>query len=103
MSESKSHKRAKKRAAGKGGRTEVPLNGGKRLDAASSTTATEVERSGSTARLEAAARRLKASRKKKKVLMVPHKDLDKAAEALESQKVKGMATNLSRTKRRFNK
>ena len=68
MSETTSHKRAKARAAGKQGKTEVPLKGGRRLDAASPRTATEVERSGNRRSLDAAARRLKASGKPRKVV-----------------------------------
>ena len=63
MSETSSHKRAKSKAAGKTGRTEVPLKGNRRLDAASRRKATEIERSGTMDGLERAARRLKASRK----------------------------------------
>ena len=69
MSETPSHKRAKARAAGKQGRTEVPLSGGRRLDAASPKRATEVERSGNLGSLKAAARRLNASGKPQKVVV----------------------------------
>jgi hypothetical protein len=70
MSESTSHRRAKAKAgrakakaAGKLGQTEVPLPGGRRLDAENRGRATEVERSGSRAGLGLAARRLRSSRK----------------------------------------
>ena len=43
MTESQSHKSAKKRAAGKSGNIEVPLPGGRRLDAATPKKAIEVE------------------------------------------------------------
>ena len=48
MSETLAHRRARIRAAGSGGRTEVPLPGGPRLDALTQgrRRATEVERSG---------------------------------------------------------
>ena len=60
MPETPSHRRAKNKAAGPGGQTEVPLPGGKRLDARTQGggRAAEVERSGSAQGLAAAARRL---------------------------------------------
>ena len=65
MPESSAHHRARKRAAGSGGGTEVPLRGKQRLDALTKGggRVTEVERSGSSAGLVTAARRLKKSRK----------------------------------------
>ena len=80
--------------------TEVPLKGGRRLDAASPKRATEVERSGNRRSLEAAARRLQASGKLQKVLQVPQTDMSKAAKAMNSQGVKGTVKNMSGTKRR---
>ena len=101
MSETPSHKRAKSKAAGKGGQTEVPLRGKRRLDAMSpSRRATEVERSGSKSGLEKAARRLNASGAKQRVLQVPQKDMDKAADAMKSQKVNGTVKNMSGTKKK---
>lgn len=100
MPESKSHKRAKRKAAGKKGQTEKPLKGGGRLDAASKVRATEIERSGSKAALRKAATRLKKSRKKQKVLQVPQKDMDKAAEAMREKGVSGTVKNMSGSKRR---
>jgi len=99
MSETPSHKRAKTKAAGPAGKTEVPLKGGRRLDAARKKTATEVERSGSSAALKKAAQRLKASRKKQKVLQVPQKDMSKAAQAMRSIGVGGSVKNMAGTKR----
>ena len=57
MAETNTHKRAKNKAAGSRGRTEVPLSGGQRLDALpqGGRRATEVERSGTRAGLNAAA------------------------------------------------
>jgi len=98
MSESSSHKRAKGRAAG---RNEVPLKGRRRLDSASRKRATEVERSPSTARLEAAASRLKDSRRKQKVLQVPNQNMGKAAKAMKEVGVKGTVKNMGGTRRRF--
>ena len=100
MSESESHKKAKRAAAGKGGRTEVPLSGNRRLDAATPSRATEVERTGSQKALEKAARRLRDSGKKQKVLQVPNQDMDKATEAMRKVGVSGTVKNLGGTKRR---
>ncbi len=100
MSESESHKRAKAKAAGKRGKTEVPLRGGRRLDAATKRKATEVERSGTEAALRKAARRLRDSGKSQKILQVPQPDMDAAAAAMRSTGVSGTVKNLSGTKRR---
>lgn len=59
MAETRSHKRAKDKAAGK---TEVRIKGKRRIDSMSLKRATEVERSGSLANLKKAAMRLKANR-----------------------------------------
>jgi len=72
MAESTSHRQAKQKAAGKKGKTEVPLLGGGKLDARTSNRATEIERSDTPARLRAAAKRLDQSGAKQKVLAVPH-------------------------------
>jgi len=100
MAESKSHKKAKAKAAGKSGKTEVPLSRNRRLDAATKKTATEVERSGSASGLEKAAKRLKDSGKPRKVLQVPQKDMDKAAASMKKAGVSGTVKNMSGTKRR---
>ena len=100
MVETPSHKRAKGHAAGKSGRTELPIKGNRRLDAATKKTATEVERSGSRPALERAARRLRASGKQQKVLQVPQKDLPKAVDAMKKIGVKGSVKNMGGTKRR---
>jgi hypothetical protein len=100
MGETSSHKRAKAKAAGKSGKTEVPLKGDRRLDAVSKIKATEVERSGTVDGLEKAAQRLKASRKRQKVLQVPQKDMDRASQAMRKVRVGGTVKNMSGTKRR---
>ena len=100
MSETKSHKQAKNKAAGASGTTEKPLSGGRRLDAATQKRATEVERSGSSQRLEEAASRLKSSRKPQKVLQVPQHDMGDAAKAMKKVGVKGSVKNMSGTKRK---
>ncbi len=92
MPESPSHKAAKRRAAGKSGKTEVPIKGGRRLDATRKDTAIEVERSGN---VKAAARRLKISKKKKKVLQVPLQDMAKARQALRNAGIGGTVKNMS--------
>lgn len=100
MTETQSHKRAKSKAAGKSGRTEVPISRGRRVDAVSKNRATEIERSGSISNLEKAARRLKASGRTQKVLQVPQKDMPKASKAMKSVGVGGTVKNMSGTKRR---
>ena len=102
MPESPSHYRAKRRAAGPGGSTEVPLRGNQRLDALSKGggRATEVERSGSSSGLNTAARRLKNSGARQKVLQVPQKDMSSAAEAMRKAGIGGTVKNMGGTKRR---
>jgi len=95
-----STKAAKKKAAGKSGQTEVPLSGGRRIDAATKKKATEVERSGSSSGLEKAALRLKDSKKPQKVLQVPQKDRPKAVKAMKTVGTSGTVKNMSGTKRR---
>jgi len=101
MAESESHKRAKNKAAGKKGETEVPLPGGGRLDAKTEKTATEVERSGSNAGLKKAAQRLKDSGKPRRVLVVPQKDMPKAAKAMQEIRTSGTVKNMGGTKSQF--
>ena len=99
MSETDSHKRAKSKAAGKSGKTEVPIKGNRRVDAMTPRRATEIERSGSTSGLQKAAKRLKDSKKPQKVLQVPQKDMGKAAEAMKKVKVSGTVKNIGGSKR----
>jgi hypothetical protein len=101
MSESPSHQRAKIRAAGRSGHTEVPLPGNGRLDAkTASGRATEIERSGTTAGLVAAARRLRAARASQHVLQVPQPDMDAATAAMRKVGVHGTVKNMAGTQRR---
>lgn len=100
MSESQSHKRAKAKAAGEKGKTEVILKGGKRLDAQTIKKAIEIERSGTSEGLKKAAKRLKISGKPEKVLTVPQKDMDKAAEAMKETGVEGTVSNIKGTKKK---
>ena len=101
MPESPTHRRAKKRAAGSNGRTEVPLGGRKRLDALTKggRRATEIEHSGSSAGLNAAANRLKKSRAPQKVLQVPQNDMGNAAVAMRKAGIGGTVKNMKGTKR----
>lgn len=101
MSETPAHRRAKNKAAGAGGRTEAPISGKQRLDALSTggRRATEVERSGSRAGLDAAAGRLKKSAAPQKVLQVPQKDMSAAADAMRRVGVGGTVKNMGGTKR----
>lgn len=102
MAESESHKKAKKKAAGKEGQTESPLSRNRRLDAltAGGGHAIEIERSGDPTQLEKAARRLKASGAPKKTLKVPHRDMDAAAAAMRDAGIPGTIENLGGTKSR---
>lgn len=97
MSETKSHKKAKAKSAGK---SEVSISRNKRIDSLSRKRATEIERSGNPKLLEKAAVRLKIARKPQKVLIVPNSDITKAVEAMKRVKVHGTVKNISGTKRR---
>ena len=101
MPETPTHRRAKRRAAGSGGKTEVSLRGKQRLDALTKGggRATEVERSGSSAGLGAAAQRLKKSRAPQKVLQVPQKDMGGAVKAMRKAGIGGTVKNMGGTKR----
>ena len=100
MAEKSAHRRAKAKAAGRGGRTEVSLRGGQRLDALTKGggRVTEVERSGTAAGLGKAAGRLKKAGTRQKVLQVPQKDMGAAAIALRKAGVSGTVKNMSGTK-----
>jgi len=100
MSETMSHKRAKSKAAGKSGQTEVPIKGNRRVDAMTPKRATEVERSGSSSGLVKAARRLRDSGKAQKVLQVPQKDMGKASDAMKKVNISGTVKNIKGSKSR---
>ncbi|HHD64861.1 MAG TPA: hypothetical protein ENK96_10995 [Desulfobulbaceae bacterium] len=100
MAESDSHQKAKSKAAGQAGKTEAPLRGNRRLDAVTPRKAIEIERSGTLAGLEEAAKRLKDSGRPQKVLQVPQKDMAKAAKAMQNVGVGGTVKNMGGTKRR---
>lgn len=99
MAESESHKRAKRKAAGKSGTTEKKLRSGKRLDAITKKKATEVERSGSRQGLRKAAKRLRESGKSQKVLIVPHKDIERGIDAMKRENISGTVRNIKGSKR----
>lgn len=95
MPESPSHKRAKAKAPGK---TEVRVRGGGRVDAATSKTATQVERNPSN--LQNSVAKLKASGRPRRVLQVPQHLMNDASEEMRKQNVSGTVKNMSGTKRR---
>ncbi len=101
VSESYSHRRAKNKAAGQRGRTEVRLRGNQRLDALTKGggRATEVERSGNAAGLRKAASRLKKSGAPQKVLQVPQKDMKAASAAMRKTGIGGTVKNMSGTRK----
>lgn len=99
MPTSESHVRAQKKAAGKSGQLEKKLKSRTRLDAVTRIKATEVERSPSTARLDRAAERLKESRRRQKVLVVPDSHMADARKAMRRVGVGGTVKNLSGTRR----
>lgn len=97
MSESTTHKQAKSKAAGQ---NEKKISFNRRIDSMSNKRATEIERSGSKKLLEKAARRLNASHKPQKVLVVPQPDISKAVQAMKNVGTKGTVRNIAGTKRR---
>jgi len=101
MAETLSHKNTKTRGL-HGSKTEVPISGKRRLDASSPKIAREVERSSGEKSLAKAIRRLNTQTNKKKELLVPTPNLDKAKKVAEKV-VKGklLIQNLSRHQRRF--
>ena len=96
MAESRSHKRGKGNAA----RKEVPISGGRRLDAIRGTAAIEVERGGTPKKMDQALSRLKTQPNKQKILRVPQPDMGLAVERARKKNMNVTVTNLSKTKRR---
>lgn len=97
MVETRSHKKAK----GSTRKTEIPIPGGKRLDARRGKYAIEVERSGSSQRIGMAISRLKTQTAYKKILRVPQSDMQKAVNIAKKRDAKISITNLSKTKRKY--
>lgn len=100
MPEKSTHKRMKSKVAGKTGRKEVAIKGGRRLDVATKYKAAEIEQGGPS-QLEKAAQRLKSSRRSQKVLIVPSTSMSKAREAMRKVGVSGTVRNISGTKRSY--
>ena len=104
MPEKPSHKRAKRKAAGKRGKTEVPLSRRRRLDAKRKVgrafRAEEIQRSGSRKAFLVAARRLRDSRSKTKILRTRQGNMDKAVEAMRKAGVRGQVQNMGGTRRK---
>ncbi len=102
MAESEIHKRSKKQAAGRGGKTEVPLKGKKRLDALTKGggRATEIELSSTKEEIRNAVERLKESGAKQKVLRVNQKNMDVAIDAMKNADISGTVTNIKGSKKR---
>lgn len=101
MVETSSHKNAKTRGLSNS-KTEVPISGNRRIDVSSPKIVREVERSSGEKALAKAIRRLNSQSNKKKELLVPTPNLDKAKKVAEKVlKGKLVIQNLSRTQRRF--
>jgi len=105
MAEKPSHKRAKRKAAGRGGRVEVPLRRRRRLDARKKIRgafrAEEIQRTGSRKAFLDAARKLRDSRSKIKILRTRQENMDKAIEAMRKAGVRGQVINMGGTKRKY--
>jgi len=104
MSPSRKHESIKKREAGKTGKKEHWIRG-KRIDVVKKSKAVEVQTTVTSTGLLQAAKRLKSSGRKQKVLVVPKsKDVPKAAAALRKAKTGGTArTPDKKTKIQVNK
>lgn len=93
--ESRSHKKGKGNAT----QQEVPIPGGRRLDAIRGKTAIEVERGGTPQSINKALSRLGTQISKNKILRVPQPDINKAVELAQKKDMNVTVTNLSKTKR----
>jgi len=96
MAQSRSHKRGKGGAA----RQEVPIPGGRRLDAIRGRAAIEVERGGTPREIDQALSRLATQRNRPKILRVPQQDMDLAVERARAKGMNVTVTNLAKTKRK---
>jgi len=95
---SRAHSRAQKKAAGREGQVEKTLKSGTRVDAVTRVKATEIERWPTTTRLRKSAERLKESRRRQKVLVVPDSKMADARQAMRSVGIGGTVKNLSGTR-----
>lgn len=82
--ESKTHKKLKRKLAGKTGKNEVKRKN-KRFDVLKSRKVIEIEKSG---KIKKAIQRLKTAKKLKKELRVPQKDFKKAIKQAKKLKIK---------------
>ena len=96
MAESRSHKKGKGNAA----RKEVPISGGRRLDAIRGSAAIEVERGGTPGKIDQALSRLRTQSNKQKILRVPQQDMGLAVDRARRKGMNVTVTNLSKTRRR---
>ena len=96
ITETRSHKEGK----GSAGRKEVPISGGRRLDAIRGHYAVEVERSGTKAGINAALSRLRTQTNKAKILRVPQPDMHKALQLANQKDMNVAITNIAKTKRK---
>lgn len=96
MAESRSHKRGKGNAA----RKEVPIPGGRRLDAIRGSAAIEVERGGTPQKIDQALSRLRTQATKSKILRVPQRDIGLAVERARKKSMNITVTNLAKTRRK---
>ena len=97
MPESRSHKMGK----GSASRQEVPISGGRRLDAIRGHHAIEVEKRGTPPLINKALSRLKTQSNKNKILRVPQPDMDSALELARKKEMNVTVTNLAKTKRKY--
>ncbi len=99
MAVSRAHRRAQKKAAGREGQIEKTLKSGARVDAITRVRATEIERGPTRTSLVKAAERLKESRRRQKVLVVPDSRMADARKAMREVGISGTVKNLSGTRR----
>jgi len=92
----RTHRRHQKKAAGRKGRIEFPVDG--ILDVITPKKAIEIERSGKPERIRKALQRLAKTRKPHKILKVPNKDVTKACRITRKKRQKVTISNLSGTK-----
>jgi len=90
------HRKHQKKAAGRRGQIEVPING--ILDVKTPKKAIEIERTGISERIDMALQRLAKVRKPHKILKVPNNDIPKACRIARKRRQKVTISNLSSTK-----
>jgi len=93
------HRQHQRKAAGRRGRIEYPVNGF--IDTVTPKKATEIERTGKKKRIEKALQRLAEIRKPHKILKVPNQDLSKAYRIARKRKLRVTISNLSGTRYRY--